>query len=100
MMQRYKFCMHTGEMYAVDESTGELHLVATSPPIEQTSHDPAHDKKVTDVLDHIIGGKSTSSERKAIKGTIDKAEAPLTGRANSDQAMGRALRFGGNGDVG
>jgi hypothetical protein len=61
------------ELYVVEES-GDL--VAASPPIEQPSHDPAHDKKVTDVLDHIIGGKSTSSERKAIKGAI---EAPGRG---------------------
>jgi hypothetical protein len=67
--------------------------------VEQPKHDPAFDKKVTDVLDHIVGGKSTAGERKALKGAIDKTEAPLTGRAKSDHAMGRALRFGGNGEI-
>lgn len=50
-------------------------------------------KAAKDFIDHLIGGKSNPTERKAVKGAIDKVESPLEGKAKSDAAVGRAFRF-------
>lgn len=49
----------------------------------------------------VEGAKELIPEaRGAVKGAIDKANAPPTGRAASDNAIGRATRFGGDQNTG
>lgn len=51
-------------------------------------------QRVNDVLQDITGGRVTKPERAKLRGAVDKADAPLTGKAASDQALGKAIRFG------
>jgi hypothetical protein len=51
-----------------------------------------HDR-VKKVLDDISEGYVCAPARKAIREAIDKADAPKQGRAKSDDALGKALRF-------
>ena len=54
--------------------------------------DPAH-RRAHDVIGDILSGKVTKPAREAVRRALDKADAPLTGRAASDAGLGRAIRF-------
>lgn len=57
-------------------------------------NDPAH-RAVHDVTEHLLGGRvSDAKARRGLRDALDKADKPATGRASSDGALGRALRFG------
>ena len=47
--------------------------------------------QVVDALDKRLVGRS---DRVRLRGALDKADAPLTGRAASDEALGRIARLG------
>lgn len=61
-------------------------------PAPDWAKDVEH-KRVADVMDSIIGGKITKPAREALRKTLDKADAAPTGRAKSDGALGRAIRY-------
>lgn len=54
--------------------------------------DSAH-RSIHDAIGHILSGKVTAPARAAVRKALDTAEAPLQGRAKSDEAMGRVLRL-------
>jgi hypothetical protein len=66
----------------------------------QISDDPAPTnptdaihQEVERVIGHIAGGKVNQPARKALRGALDKAEAPPQGRAASDAAIGRIAKM-------
>lgn len=59
-------------------------------PAADGPYDALH-KAVREVIGGM--GRVAPVERKALRDAIDQAEKPLTGRAKSDQAIGRALRL-------
>lgn len=45
------------------------------------------------VLEHIMKGKLTKPVRDAVRKALDAADAPPSGRAAQDHALGRAIRY-------
>jgi hypothetical protein len=67
------------------DAPGGLRAIMDDPP---TPTDEVH-QAVQRVIGHIADGKVTPTGRQALRGALDKAEAPPTGRAKSDAAIGR-----------
>lgn len=55
-------------------------------------NDPVH-RAVKDVIDGLSGGKVRPPAREALGKALDAANKPLTGKAASDGAVGRAIRL-------
>jgi hypothetical protein len=63
-------------------------------------NDAAH-RAVHEVAEHLLGGRvSDAKARRGLRDALDKADRPAEGRKVSDQAIGRALRFGGSPQIG
>ena len=54
-------------------------------------NDEAH-RSVEETIGHIVNGRVIPSARAKVRAALDKADAPPTGRAARDAALGRALR--------
>lgn len=67
------------------DGAGGLRAMMDDPP---TPTDEVH-QAVERVIGHIADGKVTPTGRQALRGALDKAETPPTGRAKSDAAIGR-----------
>ena len=65
---------------------------ATQDPHPTHPTDEVHEA-VERVIGHIADGKVTQTGRQALRGALDKAETPPTGRAASDAAIGRIARL-------
>jgi hypothetical protein len=61
-----------------------------APYVGQPGHAP--DERAHDVVIDIVNGRTTQPARQQIREALDRAEAPLTGRAKSDHGLGRAIR--------
>lgn len=75
----------------------DLLSAATDEPHARDPIGPAdgiHDR-VERVIGDIAAGRVVAPARKALRDAVDKADAPLTGRAKSDAGIGRAIRYGG-----
>lgn len=55
-----------------------------------TSSEAVH-KRVQDTVNDLLGRRVSPSDRASIRGAVDKADAPQTGRAGSDEGVGRAV---------
>ncbi len=49
------------------------------------------EKRVNDVIDDLSARKIAAPDRMRLRGALDKAEAPLTGRAGADAGLGNAI---------
>lgn len=75
-----------------DEASIPVALPDDKPTPLDWAKDTDH-KRVVDVLDSITQGKITKPARDALRKGLDKADAPLTGKAKSNDALGRAIRY-------
>ena len=63
----------------------------SDPPQSDT---PAEKTFIDETIEALDKRLVSSGDRVRLRGSLDKADAPLTGRAGADEALGRALRFG------
>lgn len=82
---------------AIPNITVATHVHPRAQPIDDAKprigpDDSAH-RSVHETIGHILGGKVSAPARAAVRRALDTVEALLTGRANSDTAVGRALRL-------
>lgn len=65
------------------------------PKADYHGPDDAAHRAVHNVTEHLLGGRvSDTKARRCLRDALDKADRPAEGRKASDQAIGRALRFG------
>lgn len=87
----YPVAPHPEESVQAAIQFGETFKVTTINPASDMPEKPTTDiDKVVDALDRRLVG---DSERGRLRKSLDKADAPLGGRAGQNEAVGRALRF-------
>ena len=98
----------TGAVRVTPNETVRIDLLAALPDEPRAidaPDDPVH-RAVRDTIDHLAKGLVTPPARKALRDSLDKADAPPVGRAKADQGLGRAVtrvagvvapEFGGGG---
>ena|ERR1044072_926977 len=55
---------------------------------------PAEKTFIDQTIDALERRVVSSGDRMRLRGSLDKADAPLTGRAGADEALGRITRLG------
>jgi hypothetical protein len=73
-----------------EDSDDHYEAKESAPAPSSNSSDAVH-KRARDTVNDLLGRRVSPQDRADIRGAVDKADAPPTGRAGSDEGVGRAV---------